>query len=242
MAEKPTRHIILKATKDYTKPGYLSDNGQVFLRALQPGTLEEDEATHNKKSRSSGTMRSLISSIDDTMYTRETAETVLDFTQSETENDNYEQYLKGDIPPSFPSKEVKQQSYDETDTSGNDVNPSTREWVKSTRKVSKIHFEWTASDNVEVTSAGKGLVTSGKKKKRRVPSASKEKAAAGKKVTKSGKLSKSSAAAAVKDDSGDVSSDGAPSITEDDDKERGTSDPSGSDVNESHDELQLVQL
>lgn len=248
MADKPTRHIILKATKDWAKPGYVSDNGQVFLRALPPHAL--DEPPQKKARRSSGTLRSLISSIDDTVYTRETAETVLDFTQSETENEaynNYERYLRGDIPKALPVKVVNRRSYDETDTSGNDVNPGTsKERVKSAgRKTSKSAQHDTANtENADAVSTGKvSRTSSSKKKKRRTPSnASREKKGAMKVAVGYANKGFSSTNNSAVDvigarDSGDFSTDGAPSITEEEDKEGGTSDLSGSDLGGSQSEL-----
>lgn len=226
MAEKPTRHIILKATKDPAKPGHISENGQVFLRALPPHALEEDEPPQ-KKARSSGTLRSLISSIDDTVYTRETAETVLDFTQSETENENYnnyERYLKGDIPLPLATK---RRSYDETDTSGNDAKPKTKEKVRSaSRKTSKT------KQDVDVESVGKASGTSSTRKKRR--KTPKDKA-------HTSFANKGLASVNGDGGGGDMSSDGAaPSITEEEDKASLGSDLSGSDRGGS--ETELVRL
>ena len=101
MSTKPTRHIILKATEDPKIPGYIDDKGQVFLKKVSMDTLEEQGTVLKKLRRNSMTQRSLslISSIDDTVYTRETTETVFDFTQSDTDNDatihGYDEYLKG---------------------------------------------------------------------------------------------------------------------------------------------------
>lgn len=195
MAEKPTRHIILKSTKDPAKPGYVSENGQVFLRGLPPHALEEDEPPQKKGRRGSGTMRSLISSIDDTVYTRETAETILDLTQSENEENynNYEQYLKGDLPVPLPMA-ASRQGYDETDTSGNDAKPKTK------RKSSKTQKEGVAE------SPGKASERSSTRKKRRkVPS--KEKGFTNSAFGAGGKGGS---------EEEEVSSTGAPSITEED--------------------------
>ena len=101
MAAKPTRHILLKATDDPKTPGYIDNKGQVFLKLVSIDTIEEHGTVLKKLRRNSMTQRSLslISSIDDTVYTRETTETVFDFTQSDTDNDattqGYDEYLKG---------------------------------------------------------------------------------------------------------------------------------------------------
>ena len=101
MATKPTRHIILKATDDPKTPGYIDNKGQVFLKLVSIDAIEEHGTVLKKLRRNSMTQRSLslISSIDDTVYTRETTETVFDFTQSDTDNDattqGYDEYLKG---------------------------------------------------------------------------------------------------------------------------------------------------
>lgn len=173
-------------------------------------------------------MRSLISSIDDTVYTRETAETMLDFTQSENENDfnNYDQYLKGDLPSG------KRRSYEETDTSGNDVDPSTREWVQSTssKKSSKSQDGTAAADT-----ASRG---SGSKKKKRRASSGKDKPAGKKNTSQQGCVNKTylSLQKTSQRDSGELSTDGAPSTTEEE-KEGATSDMSGSEAGGSQSEL-----
>ena len=101
MAAKPTRHILLKATDDPKTPGYIDNKGQVFLKLVSIDTIEEHGTVLKKLRRNSMTQRSLslISSIDDTVYTRETTETVFDFTQSDTDNDattqGYDEHLKG---------------------------------------------------------------------------------------------------------------------------------------------------
>ena len=101
MATKPTRHIILKATDDPKTRGYIDNKGQVFLKLVSMDALEEHGTVLKKLRRNSMTQRSLsiISSIDDTVYTRDTTETVFDFTQSDTDNDattqGCDEYLKG---------------------------------------------------------------------------------------------------------------------------------------------------
>ncbi len=243
MAEKPTRHILLKASKEQ---GYISENGQVFLSALPPYVLEENNALHKKSKRNSGTVRSLISSIDDTVYTRDTVETVLDFTPSENENENYnnyEEYLKGDLSIPLSKRAEKRRSLDETDTSGNDVNSNTREWVKGTIK--KVD-----SGGGDSRDGGAGIKgTSSKKKKRRTPSnGNRERKKSGtttsarekgiNKVSASGfafsSLSTSPPAPPPADDA-EMSTDDAPSITEE--EKVGTSDVSGSGS-----DVELVRL
>jgi len=213
MADKPTRHILLKATKDCTKPGYISDSGQVFLLAIPPQALQEDLPQKKAGRRSSGTLRSLISSIDDTVYTRETVETVLDFTQSENENDNYnnyEEYLKGeDLVVHPPAGELtksgkveKRQSY-ETDTSGNDLGASDA-----------------ATGRESETSLTK------KKKRRKVNSGSKDR----KKRKELPKFTNVIFQNEASRERKETSTDDAPSMTEEEDKERNTSNPvSGSE-------------
>lgn len=240
MSEKPTRHIILKAMKDHTKPGHISENGQVFLRGLPPHALEEDEVP-KKAQRSSGTMRSLISSIDDTVYTRETAETVLDLTQSETENENYnnyERYLKGDPATLLLAKVAHRRSYDETD-SGNDVSTKVRVKPVSRKSSSKTHQETTAGD-ADAVSARKVSGSSSFKKKKRRAGGSAGKAAALKTATvyanKGFSRTDSLEGEGMMDDSGELSTDGAPSITEEDEK-RATSELSASEMEGSQSEL-----
>ncbi len=235
MTAKPTRHIILKSTKDPAKPGYVSENGQVFLRALPPHALEEDEPKRAR--RSSGTLRSLISSIDDTVYTRETAETVLDFTQSEMDNENYnnyERYLKGDLPL---VKAAKRRSYEEADTSGNDGNhKKTRS--SSSRKSSKSPPHEGRGENAESASTGRaasGTSSSKHKKRRSVSNASRDKAHKTNTIfVNKAFLSKDNieGEGVAPEDIGDVSSNDAPS-TEEEEKEENKdaviSDLSGSE-------------
>lgn len=102
MSTKPTRHILLKATEDPKIPGYIDNKGQVFLKLVSTDTIEEHGTVLKKLRRNSMTQRSLslISSIDDTVCTRDTTETVLDFTQSDTDNDainHNDEHLKGAV-------------------------------------------------------------------------------------------------------------------------------------------------
>lgn len=241
MSEKPTRHIILKAMKDHVKPGHISENGQVFLRGLPPHALEEDEVP-KKAQRSSGTMRSLISSIDDTVYTRETAETVLDLTQSETENENYnnyERYLKGDPAALLLAKVAHRRSYEVEETdSGNDVSTKVRVKPASRKSSSKAHQETTAND-ADAPSARKVSGTSSFKKKKRRAGGSAGKAAAHKTATvyaNKGFSRTDSLEGDGVDDSGELSTDGAPSMTEEDEK-GATSELSASEMEGSQSEL-----
>ena len=226
MADKPTRHIILKATKDCTKPGYINDSGQVFLLAIPTQALQEDLPQKKAGRRSSGTIRSLISSIDDTVYTRETVETVLDFTQSENENDNYnnyEEYLKGEdlkanpvaAEPPQPGKSEKRRSY-ETDTSGNDLGTS------------------------DTGAVGRDSETSltKKKKRRKVNSGNKDR----KKRKEVPAFTNVMFQEQMGRDRKEISTDDAPSMTEEEDKEGNTSNPvSGSESNRDSKE-NLVEL
>lgn len=92
LAENGTQHIILKASKDEFTPGFVSENGQVIVRTPPPHALDPN----NRATRYSGTQRSKVSSIDDTIYSRETEETVV-YTQSEADYEQYSQYeLEGD--------------------------------------------------------------------------------------------------------------------------------------------------
>ncbi len=121
MATKPTRHIILKATDDPKIPGYIDDKGQVFLKNVSMDALEGPGGTVLKKlRRNSMTQRSLslISSIDDTVYTRETTETVFDFTQSDTDNDATNNY-EDDRLKRVVGREVKQVVVESSDTTSN---------------------------------------------------------------------------------------------------------------------------
>lgn len=247
MASKPTRHIILKATKDPSKAGYVSENGQVFLRCLPPHALEEDEPPTKRARRASGTLRSLISSIDDTVYTRETAETVLDFTPSEGENDyynNYERYLKGELPLLAA---VKRRSFEETDTSGNDGKQKDKKRSGGKKRGHRSISRERKSESGDVASIGKASATSsGKRRKRRSASnASRDKA---RKKSTPGSANKAFVAQTglegeeenvivPADSDGDVSSNVAPSTEED--KDHGISDLSGT---EEGSETDLVKL
>ena len=82
LAKKPTRHITLKSSRDEFTPGYVSENGQVFIHAVPL------QGQNVRLSRRSGTQHSLISSIDDTIYSRETAETMI-YVQSEMETEDH---------------------------------------------------------------------------------------------------------------------------------------------------------
>lgn len=83
LAIKPTRHIILKSSRDESTPGYVSENGQVFIRAVP---IEGQNA--NRLSQISGTYQSMISSLDDTICSKETADTLV-YMHSEFETEDY---------------------------------------------------------------------------------------------------------------------------------------------------------
>ena len=83
LAIKPTRHIILKSSRDESTPGYVSENGQVFIRAVPV----EGQNT-NRLSQISGTYQSMISSLDDTICSKETADTLV-YMHSEIETEDY---------------------------------------------------------------------------------------------------------------------------------------------------------
>ena len=83
LAIKPTRHIILKSSRDEFTPGYVSENGQVFIRAVPV----EGQNT-NRLSQISGTYQSMISSLDDTICSKETADTLV-YMHSEMETEDY---------------------------------------------------------------------------------------------------------------------------------------------------------
>ncbi len=85
-------HPFLNVTKE-PQSGYISDTGQVFLHPL-PSYIDNPSKATKKNWRNSATQQSVISSVNDTMYTRDTAETVLD---TQSESDNYEGYLCGDL-------------------------------------------------------------------------------------------------------------------------------------------------
>lgn len=164
MAEKPTKHIILKSGKD---SGYISDTGQVFLHPLPSYALDAPSKKKARKSwRNSGTQQSLISSIDDTVYTRETAETVIDFTQSENDDrDAYVDYLKGDL-----AEQKENESSSEEEVTGfntpdlREEKGTTRVWVESSG--SKVYLRSQPKLASEGSSSSPTSVGKKKKKKR----------------------------------------------------------------------------
>ena len=120
MASKPTRHILLKATEDPKVPGYIDDKGQVFLKLVSIDAIEEQGTVLKKLRRNSMTQRSLslISSIDDTVYTRETTETMLDLTQSDTDNDATNDFEDGGTKSMVKQlTSAEKQTVDSSDTS-----------------------------------------------------------------------------------------------------------------------------
>ena len=165
MAEKPKKHIIFKAAKE---SGYISDTGQVFLHPLPSYALNAPSKKNTKKTwRNSGTQQSLISSVDDTMYTRETVETVIDFTQSENDDrDAYVEYLQGDL-----AEQKENESSSEEEVTGFDTpnlteeKGTTRVWVESSGSKVYLHSQpkVVASDG---SSSSPANITKKKKKKR----------------------------------------------------------------------------
>ncbi len=156
MAEKPAKHIVFKLAKE-SQTGYISQTGEVFLHPL-PYYVEKPSKATKKNWRNSTTQQSVAaSSVDDTLYTRDTAETVLD---TQSENDNYEGYLRGDLP-SWKQEEVSTSSEGVEDQLHDDK--GTRVWVESAG--SKVYVESTplASDE---GSRSEAVATKKKKKKR----------------------------------------------------------------------------
>ena len=82
LCTNPTKHIILKTSKDEFTPGYVSENGQVFLHSVPVYIFQPGYAAR----RLSSTQRSAVSSADDTIYSRETAESILYLYSSEVED------------------------------------------------------------------------------------------------------------------------------------------------------------
>ena len=127
MAEKPTKHIILNVAKEQQS---------VYIRYR----IGDNSSNVTKKNwRNSATQQSVISSVNDTMYTRDTAETVLD---TQSESDNYEGYLRGDLPSWNQEK-----SSSSSEGEGELTTPKLREskgmrvWVESAG--SKVYIETT---------------------------------------------------------------------------------------------------
>ena len=159
MAEKPTKHIILNVAKE-PQSGYISDTGQVFLHPL-PSYIDNPSKATKKNWRNSATQQSVISSVNDTMYTRDTAETVLD---TQSESDNYEGYLRGDLP-SWNQEKSSSSSEGEGELATPKLRESkgTRVWVESAG--SKVYVETTSLASDE-DSRPEAVTTKKKKKKR----------------------------------------------------------------------------
>jgi serine/threonine protein kinase len=77
-SSSPTRHIILRTSKDELTPGYVSENGQVFLTHV-PAYVFRPRLPGRRLSNP-------VSSADDTVYSRETAESLLFLYSSEVES------------------------------------------------------------------------------------------------------------------------------------------------------------
>ena len=147
---------------------------------------------------------------------------MLDFTQSENENDNYnnyEEYLKGEdltvplvvVKSQKPEEAEKRRSY-ETDTSGNDLGTS------------------------DITAGGKESDASSKKKKRRkLSSGNREKKKQKKRKEVPGFVNTTFQDQAR--EGKEMSTDDAPSMTEEEDKEANTSNLSGSESRDSKEHL-----
>ncbi len=159
MAEKPTKHIILNVAKE-PQSGYISDTGQVFLHPL-PSYIDNPSKATKKNWRNSATQQSVISSVNDTMYTRDTAETVLD---TQSESDNYEGYLRGDLP-SWNQEKSSSSSEGEGELTTPKLRESkgTRVWVESAG--SKVYVETTSLGSDDGSQSEE--VTKKKKKKKR---------------------------------------------------------------------------
>ena len=79
LSSAPNRHVVLKTSRDEFTPGYVSDNGQVFLRFVphnffQPGLFPARRSSNP------------VSPADDTIYSRETAESLVYLVSSEVES------------------------------------------------------------------------------------------------------------------------------------------------------------
>ncbi len=156
MAEKSAKHIVFKMAKE-PETGYIGETGQVFLHPL-PYYVDNPSKATKKNWRNSVTQPSVAaSSIGDTLYTQDTAETVLD---TQSENDNYEGYLRGDLPSL--KQEESGTSSEGADGQVRD-DKGTRAWVESAG--SKVYVESTplASDE---GSRPEPVPTKKKKKKR----------------------------------------------------------------------------
>ena len=84
----PTDHIILKTSKDELTPGCVSENGQVFLQYVPPHILHQQGKTARRNPGSS--------LADDTVYSRETVESVFNSSEVESTYTGQETYYDDD--------------------------------------------------------------------------------------------------------------------------------------------------
>ena len=78
LASSSNTHIVLKTSKDELTPGYVSENGQVFLHYIPPYIFQSGLPARRYSNP--------VSSADDTIYSRETAESLLYLCSSEVES------------------------------------------------------------------------------------------------------------------------------------------------------------
>ena len=76
LSSSPNRHIILKTSKDELTPGYVSENGQVFLHFVPPYFFQSRTYPPSNP----------VSPADDTIYSRERADSLLYLVSSEVES------------------------------------------------------------------------------------------------------------------------------------------------------------
>ena len=110
----PPKHIILKTSSDDCTPGYVSNNGQVFLHSI-PSSVSQLGRTAGR-GRTARRLNTTISSADDRVYSRRTAESSLyvcsseigsTYTGQETDEDIGDEKVKS------PSQESHDQSCDQ---------------------------------------------------------------------------------------------------------------------------------
>lgn len=69
LCSDPTKHIILKVSKDHYTPGYVSENGQVFLHSVPPSIFQPGYSVRRHSNP--------VSSADDTIYSRENVDSMI---------------------------------------------------------------------------------------------------------------------------------------------------------------------
>lgn len=122
LSSSPNPHIILKTSKDEYTPGYVSENGQVFLHFIHPCVF--NPALYPSSRRYSNPVSS---SADDTIYSREAAESLLYLCSSELES-TYTTHASEDDEDtrgqstSEPDLEREEEEDGEADTSERDKN------------------------------------------------------------------------------------------------------------------------